>query len=287
MRQSIISNGLMLVALLLAGPLAWLLTSRVLDATGGHGSSLLLSASPTSGLLRGIGAILLAGVIGVITTRLVTLRWALWNSGVVLAWAAAGLGTADSIVRARGGTPAAAQSMLTTSAIETAIIGVLIVALAILVERLRADKALQQYDDADETPAKRIGMIAASGLAAGGTVAIVTLIVMINNLKGQAIFSVAAGSAVGAVVAGLVRPRGPLWVVIAGAVLAGTVGPIVVKFLVVPSQLVEQIYAVTLPGIARVTPMDYAAGAMLGTPIGVWLAIGLIEKAEDAHASKA
>ncbi|MCE2924634.1 MAG: hypothetical protein LW822_04150 [Phycisphaeraceae bacterium] len=270
MRRAVATYGLMVAALFLAGPLAWVLTAGVHDPTGGHGGTVLLFAeSMPVAFVRGAGASLIAVVVGLLSARLVSLRWGLWNAGVVMAWASAGVGTVDQVLRARG----SASGLLGAFAVEGGLLAVLAAGFAFLAGRVARER---WGEEEGWSRGKRVGMIVAAVVASAVGVAVGTRVGMIDNLKGQAIFSVLAGSVLGGILATIVWPRHPAWTVVLGVAVVAVFGPMYAMATVPAGQLVEQIFGGTLVGFARITPMDWAAGALLGTPMGMSIAGGLM-----------
>jgi hypothetical protein len=283
MRDSLITYALGLASLLLAGPVAWLLTSSIVDASGGHGTTLLHASGVGASLTRGAGAIVIAGVMGVLTARLVGLRAAFWNCGMVLAWAAAGLGTIDQVLRAREGS----QSLLTTLALEAGVVMVLVAGIAVACWKFAREAPARSEGWTDLTFAGRASAVALGAAASAAAAGLVAHFAMINNLKGQAIGAAGMGAAAASVAVALLAPRAPAFAVVTGAMLAGVLGPVVAQFMTPPSQVSPAVFAWGLLGPARITAMDWAAGAMLGAPMGLWIAGGLLERRHAAEARTA
>jgi hypothetical protein len=292
MRQAIVSNTIMLVALLLAGPVAWVLMRGLDDAQGGHGTSLVLSSSPVMGVARGLGVVLISAAVGVISARMVSLQWAMWNSGVVLAWAASGLGSMTQIVQARG----EATGVLPMLAAEAALLAVMVVPLAMVIEKIASGTAqmgTRSEDEDDEPLGKRRALLAGAVVVAGAGVAVIAGLAMISNHVGQGVFAVIIGCMAGGVGASILRPAalhraggqkaidGIGWPIVAGAMLAG-VGSLLAMHVMGPraGRLTEAVLGVTLWGGGRITPMAWAAGALMGAPLGLWLASGLVHRVE-------
>jgi len=280
MRDSLISYALGALALLLAGPVAWLLTSGIVDASGGHGTTLLHASAVAPALLRGLAAIAIAAAVGTLTARLSGLRGGLWNAGVVLAWAASGLGTVDQVLRARE----SADGLLTTLAIEAAILAIPITLTAFACWRLSKEQHSHQESWTDLPGTGKATAIVLGVIASAVATGVVAHLAMINNLKGQAIGASALGALTGAVVVALLAPRAPAWCAVGGAMLAGALGPVAAQFITPQGQVSAAIHAWQLLGPARITAMDFAAGSLMGAPIGLWIAGGLLERRSTTEA---
>ena len=123
MRQAVIQNTLFCVALFVLGPLAWLAVRGLIDADGGHGTTLLHNSSIVRAVIGGLIVLAIAMVAGVLGARLVSIKGALLDAGVVLAWGAGGLGSALSVARVYGGGTGVAGAFKLMS-IEAAALGV-------------------------------------------------------------------------------------------------------------------------------------------------------------------
>src|SRR5262249_30211833 len=91
-------------------------------------TSLLLCNSPIRGLGAGLGCFVLAGIAGMIASRLLGVSWGMFAAGLVLAWAAWGTGRVDQILRRT-----ASPSTFWTLSIEGLIVGILGIVLAVLI----------------------------------------------------------------------------------------------------------------------------------------------------------
>lgn len=283
MRESIMTYGLGLAALLLAGPVAWLLTSGIIDASGAHGTTLLHASGAGLALARGVLAVVIAGAMGVLTARLVGLRAGLWNAGMVLAWGACGLGTIDQVLRAREGS----AGLLSLLAIEAGIVAVPVTLAAFACWWLSREQPAQRESWTDLSAGGKASAVGLGVLVGAVAAGVVSHLAMINNLKGQAIGAAGMGAAAGAVVVALVVPRAPAWAAVAGAMLAGVLGPVLAQYLTPAGQVSAAVFSWELLGPARITAMDWAAGAMLGVPMGLWMAGGLLERKSATEAKLA
>jgi hypothetical protein len=276
MLQSLLRWLLPLTGLLLVGPLCGLCTAglRLPDGTGS--ATLLVSTTPGSGLLLGAAAIALATIVGVVASRLINASYGFFSAGLTLAWAAWGTGNIDSIVRSyQSGAP------LWRLAIEGAIVGALGVgACALILKAARkpapatpaadAQTQLAAARSADDNPWLTRGGAFAAALAAAG---VVGWIFAPESLKGQTFAAAAFAGMLGALAMKMTaRHVTPLVVFAAIGVLACAGPAAAAVYYGTGSNIVRSVYAgVTgsfLP-LARILPLDWLAGALVGVPIGL------------------
>ena len=258
------------VAALVVGPIAGWAVSAQLGVDGSGDATMLLGASPMVGVLGHGGAFLLAAGLGLVVTRVLGGRYGLFCAGVVLAWGAARSGRVEAVLAADP-----VSGVLTTLAFEGLILAAATAALAWLVCR----------DTQHENPAKQEKAISgetvlaiAAGLVAGG---IGAWLAAQDDLKGQTIASAGVGGALGAVAARVFAHRSAGWAVVLGVCLAGVAGPLLasrVGLEMVLGGLFRGDITRSLASLVRIAPLDWAAGALMGVPIGMTWAGSLVEK---------
>ena len=105
-----------------------------------------------------------------------------------------------------------------------------------------------------------------------------------EDLKGQTIGAAAVAGALGGTLARVLAPRAAGWTVVLGVCLAGVVG----MALAAGAGLREMVGALygdgvngTLAALGRVSPLDWAAGALMGAPVGMTWAGSMVEKKQE------
>ncbi len=276
MLKTIIRWGLAAGALLAAGPLAWLATGRLHGPDGGHETTALLSTTPAIGLAFTIGAILLAGLIGLASARLIGVQAGFFNAGLVLAWSAFGAGTIDALARAASGTPIAwrlaAEGLILALPAAGAAWGISAVA-------RRAGLWHVPINDRAEPvfpPA------AAAGICAGVAVVVAFFaawMVAQNTLKGQTIAAGAIAGLFAAATAMALDHQASPGTILASLCAMAFLGP--AAGAVMHGGGADGFSAAALSGklipAARVLPLDWIAGAFLGTPVGLSLGAWITE----------
>lgn len=258
-----------LVAFWVLGPLAASLTGAVRAPDGGPDTSMLVSESR----LFAIGAVaasfalaLLAGAVG---SRGFGTRTGFFAAGLVLVWPAWKSGTVMGILRdtQSGGT-------LWTLAIEGFVIGTATAGIAFLIARCSPDSSPTKPSGSNPEPAALpLGPLV--GLAAG---AVGALACARTELPGQAIAAAFAAGLVGAMAAMLLDPRARPAPILAAVALLAFVGP--ASGAVLDGDLaIRHLYEGALTPLARLTPLHWAAGLLLGVPVGASWASGMIRKA--------
>lgn len=286
MRDAIVKYGLFYGALLVVGAIAWKLTTVATDASGGHGTSLLQSTSPALSVVVGLAAVVIAGATGLLAGRFVGARGGLLDMGVVLAWGAFGFGSLRQIVMASANaqTGEGTRSALMMLAVEAAVVAVLVVSAAWLIERT----ALKDPSEAADEPVRPgvVGMFTTFASGVVGSLLGVWLLAQ-SGYKGQVIGAALAGGIVGGIIAYAMDHNVRLWPLLAGCLLVSVAGPVIA--LVTgggDATLHASIVAGTVSRWAQLTGLDGAAGACLGVPVGLYVAKGLLghagRVAEDA-----
>ncbi|MBY0113187.1 MAG: hypothetical protein K2Y21_10210 [Phycisphaerales bacterium] len=288
MRKAVFEWVTLLTALAIVGPfvalpLAWLTT-----ASGATDATPLTSTQPALGigytLLAMVGA-LLAGWLG---TKTVSRGMGMAAAGFVLVWVAARSGTSAMILRDAGSASAAAIRLT----IEAAILAIPALWLVTIVQRptpIESDESVypltecrtdlvQGLKDAVTSRGLQVVLAAAAGAILG------SMFASIGMLKGQAIFDgffagLLGGAGGGLLLAGVENPR-PALAPYLGVALVMIAAPIAASFYHGASL---RTVAVTgeLIAPARLIPMDWIAGMLIGVPWGLsWLASSVKEKPE-------
>ena len=259
-------------AILLVGPLAGMLVGGLRAPDGGSGATLLINDAPVMGLVMGLLAIGLATAFGIITARLSTLRLGMFTMGVVLAWAAWSTGHLDAIVRHSN-----SGGVMFKLAAEGLIVGAasLAGAWAVVMFGGRGKEERGPLINA-QTPAA-IGGAVLAGAAAGWIIAR-------SELVGQTVGAAIAAGLVGITVGRVVAMGTNVVTLIGGALLLAVLGPLAGAFMH-GSDLAASVYSGEIAAIARIMPLDWAAGIMIGAPIGTTWAASLTEKHTEKMAA--
>ncbi len=279
MLQSLLRWVLPLTGLLVVGPLAGWCTAGLRLPDGTDSATLLVSTSPVSGLLFGAVAILLATIVGVVASRLINASYGFFSAGLTLAWAAWGTGNIDAIVRSyQSGAP------LWRLAIEGAIVGALGVGSCALILKFAhkpkppqpatpaADTQTHHavVHSADDNPWSTRGRAFAAALIAAG---VVGWLFAPESLKGQTFAAAAFAGMLGAVAMKMAARHMTPVVVFAGVAVLACAGPAAAAiYYGSGTGIVRSVYA-GVPGsflaLARILPLDWLAGALVGVPIGL------------------
>lgn len=297
MLRPVLRWTLILGTLLALGPLLARLAMRLHDVEGGHATTLTVNASPGLGAAVGLAALAGALAVGWLGAHFFSLGTGLTCAGIALAWTRWGLGTIDDIVRVAHG-----SGDFPRLAFEGVTLTLLAMGIAFIVCRAArrahppapgtrgASNDLVIAEDAPSNQGLVCLMTSGAGLLLAGAV---VWIAAASNLRGQTLLAVVAGGvaagAAGQVVAGSMRVTlTPLLPMGAIAVLA-LLGPFLATWFH-GAKLEEALYAGKLLGLARPTGFDWAAGALIGVPIGLSWAGAMLDPraAEDppqTHAS--
>ncbi|MCC6950000.1 MAG: hypothetical protein IT433_00995 [Phycisphaerales bacterium] len=284
---------LILGCLVVLGPLALRLTGGLRDASGGPATTLLVNATPGPAAVAGVVSLALAAGAGVLGGWAFSMGTGLACAGLVLAWARWGLGTLDSIVRRAGD-----GSDLTALGVEGLAAGLLALGVCTLVvgvsNRRQPDGGkgrglLVLEAEGDST---RRNATVAGVLAGAGAGALVIWLCAVTELRGQTLLAVVIGGigagAASHLVGNSMRTTLSPVPAVAGLTLVALASPLVAKGMHGDSVLAAVFGGKVLP-LARPVSLDWAAGALLGVPVGMgWAGAVLdVRAAEEPAESQA
>ncbi|MCA9293735.1 MAG: hypothetical protein KDA20_07975 [Phycisphaerales bacterium] len=267
------------VALLAVGPLAGLAAAAVRSPEGAADTTALTSAAPVTGLVMAAVGLLLAGLLAVVAKPLAGVRMALASAGMVLLWSARQFGRPELIVR-----ESATSGTMMKLAIEGALAGAGVLAIAWFVTRSKPDWASKSGhpDGSAKSDIKAIGLGAVVMVAVGG---LVGMIVARSGLFGQDIAATIAAGIAGAAAARTVAHNTPTWALFLGGVVLAFAGPIVANVMA-GGELRVVMYAGKMFPLAYLAPFDWAAGLLIGVPMGEAWASSVVERHEHGHADR-
>lgn len=267
-----------LIAALVLGPLAGSLVGRVRGTDGGPGATALLSESATTGVAMSAATLVLACIAGVIGGRLAGLRTAMFSAGLVVAWGAFSTARLDTIIRRSHDV-----ASLWTLAGEGVLLAIL-ASVATLVIVHTAKPELEARHHAKLLSLESIkGGVAAIAIGAIGAM----LVARTSKDVGQALGAAAVAGIVGTLVGRIIAHRAPLAAFAVAAFMLAAIGPLT-GAMVNGTSIVERVYAGTEFALARIMPLDWIAGVMLGVPVGASWASSMVEKhAHEGNAATA
>jgi hypothetical protein len=282
-----------IAALAAIGPLAAGPARGLRDAHGGDAVSLLLNPSPLAGIIAAVVLLALAVLGAGIGARLVAPAMGRTVAGLTIAWAAAFLGDTGDILVIAGPGPGSALALT----LETLLLAAGGLAILLLCEHLG-----RRAEDAPEPPkpaellrclTQPAGLIAVVAAAVGALVG--TWLVARDDMRGQAFMAAVLGAILAGAAArlgvGLTGTHhGPATGILlpaAGVLLAGLIAPFTVAVTPGFPEVEPAVLAHTFGGPGAVAPVDWLAGAILGTSIGVnWAASTLDRGHTDAAPAK-
>jgi hypothetical protein len=274
--------SLYIASLVVVGPLAGLLMDLT-DGPDGSAGTVLVSASPVLGALSLLLGSLLAAGIGALAGWRSGFRPGLTCAGIVVCWMAGmSAGITPAIAAADGGPWMA-------FILEGVLVGACLLGMGVAValaarhhtpapgEHVTAQSSEAMRTELDLAFTPKTVATVVLGAAVGGGAA---WVLAVTDLKGQVI----AASAIAAVAVGvlikLVDIRTPALAALAALALLGVAGPAYAMATISGDDALLAAYAQALPGIVRLTPLDWAAGALLGTPLGLAWAASIVKRAE-------
>lgn len=284
-------------AILVLGPIAGMLANSMRSVDGSGHATMLLSSSIVRGVFVVLAIGFMAQLIGIVATKVLSLREGVLNAGFVLAWGAWGGGRVGEALRSDPGV-----GSLVRLAIEGGLVFGLVAFMLWMMTKaakkgdvrsdvLRFDGSLISTLRAE--PTMMAAVLGVSVIAALGA----SWLQVTSDLTGQSVWGGFVGGLLAGLVCGLMlhhsdqknvkRDPGARVVsvvpAILGVSLAGLVAPIVV--LVVPGSgnVIGSIASGDAPGWMMMTPMAWSAGALIGVPAGY----GWVESSMQRHQSAA
>lgn len=269
--------SLYIVSLIVLGPIAGLLM-ELSDAPDGTAGTVLVAGSPVLGILGLVLGSAIAAGVGAVAAWLGGLRPGLTCAGIVLAWMAGMSSGLTSIVAASDKGPWVALL------IEGVLVGMCLLGIGVVVS-LAADRHRVPASSPHQPVASEHGLsfnkrsIAALAAAVpAGAVAAWAL--AMTDLKGQVIAAATLAAVALTLLMRLIDLKTPaLGALAAGAVLA-VFGPAYALAQVPAEGALASAYTQAIPGIVLVTPLDWAAGLLLGTPLGLAWSASIAKRAE-------
>jgi len=234
---------------------------RILDDRAAVGPTLLAAESVNGAVLTTIVTAVLALVGGLVMARIINGAAGLFGSGLVVACVA--WRCADSSAWALGGGTALGL------AVECGLAALLTGGLAAAVLRARPLSDVEPTEDG-RRPAILASPEAAKMLAACMVAIPVAWILARSMETGQTIFAATLAGVVAGLAARIASPHVQPVAAFVGVPLAGAVGAVAVSLMAMEGRTPEAaLRAAELPGLLSVMPLDWAAGTLLGVPMGL------------------
>ncbi|MBL8764229.1 MAG: hypothetical protein JNM07_08160 [Phycisphaerae bacterium] len=275
MKTSVLRWVFPLLGLFVVGPAVGWLASGLRASDGSPHFSLLTSVSPARALGTFALAFALAAGLGSAAARLVSRNTGLFSAGMVLAWASWPTGSIEGIIRRT-------QSVepLRSLVFEGPIVGLLsLVTAGVIIGAARA-RASAGGSDARGALARLRDPQTLFGIAAGVPVAgVVAWFIAQEPSKGQSIAAGALAALAAAAVARLAFAESHALAAFVAVAVLTAAGPLAASAAYgSDAALLRAAYADVLLPLARPLPIDWMAGAFLGTPIGLSWASSMVQK---------
>lgn len=280
------------LALFIAGPVITLPLAGLRGVDAGHDVSLFVGANPIVGLLLGVAILVATAVYGLISSKLVDARTGTLSAGFLLAWAAWRTGSMEGLFRLQPG-----SGTLIRLALEAGVIGGLTLLICLAIVGSGRGHHENPHADLPGPHLGSLGQLARPqvlvGVGVGALAALVIAhVVAFNPLRGQALVaavlaSIAAGAVTRLVISATINRDAPSASPYAAVLLAGIVGPVIGFITPGVSRLDDAALHGALLGPLLVQPLDWAAGMLIGTPIGLAWAGAAVQKAHDAESASA
>ncbi len=249
-------RGLFALALAFAvfGPIAGLFVGALRGVDGGTQATLLIGQSPITGLIAGIAAFGVAAIAGGLGSRAAGLNVGLGCAGLTLSWAAWLSGRLDEIVLASRVSP------MPGLILEGLLVMLMLAGLLVVIRHTSTDEP----DPETEAGPSAVAISLVVGLVMS---AVAAWVLAVEPLKGQTIGAAFVAGLVGAASARLVFLRLPGWTAAAIPAALVILGPLATH--AIAGDVVADVFDRSLFRLGWLLPLDWAAGALVGIPIGL------------------
>lgn len=282
-----------ILSVLVVGPICSHPFLRLMDADGGRAVTMLISGDTLRGLLAGLAVLGGTAIVAAIGAYCCSAGVSFASASFVLAWGAWRTTDADTLIRrTRSGQD------LVWIAIESLVLMLAMMLCAMMV--MAITRARTRSENAPKNTVRGVwqmllsseqrdpgsAMVTASVVGVTSlAVGLVVSIACVSTLKGQAVFAtfvggIAAGWGAQLVARAMHCTPSPTLVML-GFVLPAVAGPLVAKVMH-GDTVTAALFAGQLFPLARVMPFDWAAGAMMGVPVGLsWAGAMIDQRAAD------
>lgn len=274
--------GLYIAALVVVGPIAGALMD-LSSASNGAAGTALVTTSPVLGVIALVLGAALALGLGSLAAWRCGLRPGLTCAGIVFCWMAGMSSGLTETIAAAGHGPWLALVL------EGTLVAVCLLALGVAIalaaqkhkpapgEHVTPQSAEAMQSEHALTLNPRV-LVAVAIAALGGAAA--AWVLAVTDIRGQVIAAAAISAIAIGLIIKLVDIKTPAIAALAAAGVLAIVSPAYALATVNPDTALAAAYAQTLPGLVLVTPLDWAAGVLLGTPIGLAWAASILKRAE-------
>ncbi len=264
MKHAVISWVAMGTAFFVGGPVVSAVYGVGSSGTGGAGMNAMFAEPVMMGVAGLLGAVVVAGLIGVVCAKLCGVRAGYRCAGFALVWAAFDGGRIGDLLRHY-------EMPYTGLAIEALIAGAVLVGAGVVFDRMgRADGVEQEGKSERVAWALGLLIVVVVGLVVSGVVAR-------TEVFGQCLAATIMAGIAGTLVARLKFPRVPLVACFGGCVVLAVMLPVIAAE-VEGSGGVRDLFLGHYLAVARPMPLDWLAGSLIGVPMGASWAASMVDR---------
>lgn len=250
----------MLVALGLSIACFLLVESTLLSPRGSFGPTVLQAQVPLASVLAILGALAVGTVIALGIGRMFNTSTGLLVLGIGLGWLALQLQPVQEILLN------GSMELVALEGLAWAILLLIIVTLAV---RCCGALVVPMLDQDEPAPDWATSPEALRMAAAGAAVLPVVWLIAQSPMKGQVLAATIFGSIAAGLLGRLVAPTVQPMLLFASVCVFGALGQWVAGTSIPAAELQGAVSAGTLPHIVLPLPIDYAAGSLIGIPLGL------------------
>ncbi|MDG1899192.1 MAG: hypothetical protein P8I74_04945 [Phycisphaerales bacterium] len=260
---------IMLAALALSIVTFQVIEPTLLSSQGSFGPTILQSQTPAAACLAMLASLVVGTIIAAGVSRCFQCSTGLLVLGIGMGWLALHLQTVTEV---------ALHGSFHLLVLEGLVWSVVILVIAIVIARSAGPMIQPMLDPGEPAPDWAASPEAIKMGAAGLAALPVVWLVAQSPFKGQVLAATIIGSIAAGLVGRLIAPTVQPYLLFATVCLFGALGQWVAGIMIPADQLETTITSGGLPRIALPLPIDYAAGTLIGLPLGLQWGSSFIQK---------
>jgi len=273
--MEVVRNWIIMLAALALSIITFLLVEPILlSPQGSFGPTVLQAQAPVAACLAMLAALSVGTVIAVGIARIFHPSTGLLVLGIGLGWLALQLQTFHQV---------ALHGSFNWLVLEGLLWAIVVLVIVVIMARAIGPMVQPMLDPGEMIPDWAASIEAIKMGAAGLAVLPVVWLIAQSPFKGQVLAATIIGSVAAGLVGRLVAPTVQPYLLFAGVCLFGALGQWVAGIMIPPDQVEAMVTSGALPHIALPLPIDYAAGSLIGVPLGLQWGSSFLQKDDPSR----
>jgi hypothetical protein len=277
-RMNLARDWIVILAALALSMIAFLLVEpTLLSSRGTFGPTILQAQAPAASVLAMLGALVVGTFIAIGVARFFSSATALLILGIGLGWLALQLQPIQEVVL---------HGSMNWLVLEGLVWSAVILTIVVLIASFTGPMVEPMLDPGESAPDWAMSIEGIKMGAAGLAALPVVWLIAQSSFKGQVLAATIFGSIAAGIVGRLVAPMVQPYLLFATVCLFGALGQWVAGIMIPVSELEATVNAGTLPHILLPLPIDYAAGTLIGLPLGLSWGSSFLQKDDPSKREK-